>query len=104
MKRKKNYAQIERLHQLPAPPKKDFPPMYTFKKNKKRNPYSQIVDNFLKRQLIIASHFSLITSIPLRDQLNFFGYFMLITDHNSKKHITPENRITIDKTNKTNQT
>lgn len=101
MKPKKNYIKIETLHKTIPTGTTEQPPLYIFKKNKRRNPYSQIVDNFLKRQLILASHFSLITAVPLRDQLNFFGYFMLITEHQSHKLITPENRITINKKNKT---
>lgn len=97
----KNQIALERLRKLPPPQKREVQPLYIFRKNKKRNPYSQVVDNFLKRQLILASHFSLITAAPLRDQLNFFGYFMLIHEHQSHKLITPENRITIDKRNKT---
>jgi hypothetical protein len=85
---------------IPAPTTSERP-LYIFKKNKKRNPYSKIVDNFLKRQLILASHFILITSVPLRDQLNFFGYLILITEHKSHKLISPENRTTINTKNKT---
>jgi hypothetical protein len=99
VKRKKNTINLKILPKtIPA---METPPLYIFKKNKRRNPYSQIVDNFLKRQLILASHFTLIVSAPLRDQLNFFGYFMLITEHKTGRLISPENRITIHKKNKT---
>jgi hypothetical protein len=101
MNRNRSRIAIERLRKSPPPQKREVQPLYIFKKNKRRNPYSQMVDNFLKRQLILASHFSLITTVPLRDQLSFFGYFMLIHEHQSNKLITPENRMTIDKKNKT---
>lgn len=75
--------------------------LYIFKRNKKRNPYSAIVDNFLTRQMILVSHFNLIISVSLGDDLNFYGYFMILRDYKSKRLVTPENRFTINKKNKT---
>lgn len=74
--------------------------LYVFKTNKRQNPFSELIDIFLKRQLILISHFSIVMSTPLLKDLNFFGYFQLLRDKTNHKLVTYKDRFIVNKKNK----
>lgn len=96
MRKQNMHIEVTKLPVAIPVDQKEVPPLYIFRKDIRKNPYSEIAANFLNRQMILYSHFSLITAIPLRQQLNFFGYVLYIREHKTNNLVTVDQNVAIN--------